>query len=101
MGRWLILLSLFKPFRNAQKLIWQQDEPFTFAFLGRYRLNFEYSNGWWKQESIAREDVQFFTADWAFIGSKQSLAELISKTTGISKEILLSRYMPAFSNPLV
>lgn len=89
---------------------WYKNSTQCFAFLFDVRtkpgdLEFEYefarcrwfTRGWTLQELLAPEEIQFFNADWEFIGSKRSLSEAISAITGINKEILLTRNIGSVS----
>jgi hypothetical protein len=48
-----------------------------------------FSRGWKLQELLAPEHVQFYDCTWVYIGSKETLAGLISATTGIPKDHLV------------
>lgn len=52
-----------------------------------------FTRGWTLQELIAPVEVIFFDSRWStkIIGSKSSLADLISKITGVQKHILMDR----------
>ena len=47
------------------------------------------TRGWTLQELLAPRDVVFFAADWAKIGRKQDMAELLSEITKIDVDFLL------------
>lgn len=49
-----------------------------------------FSRGWTLQELIAPRDVQFFNKEWAPIGHKRNLADVLEKITRISRNILIS-----------
>ena len=48
-----------------------------------------FTRGWTLQELIAPAEVVFLSADWSFIGTKHSLATLVSEITNISYNALL------------
>ena len=56
-----------------------------------------FSRGWTLQELLAPKGIKFYSKDWQYIGSKQSLLGEISKITRISCETLLSGYMLSVS----
>ncbi|RYP03915.1 hypothetical protein DL765_010366 [Monosporascus sp. GIB2] len=47
-----------------------------------------FKRGWTLQELIAPKKMDFFTADWSYIGSKQTLCDMISNSCHIEKEYL-------------
>lgn len=47
-----------------------------------------FSRSWTLQELVAPEHVHFFSGSWKFIGTKDELAEDVSKVTGISADVL-------------
>ena len=54
-----------------------------------FRSSLWFTRGWTLQELIAPLDVLFLAGDWAPIGPKYALADLIEEITGISEEALL------------
>ncbi|KAF5522596.1 Vegetative incompatibility protein HET-E-1 [Colletotrichum aenigma] len=44
-----------------------------------------FSRGWTLQELLAPRNIVFFATDWSCIGTKEELAELIEKSTGITR----------------
>lgn len=48
-----------------------------------------FTRGWTLQELVAPSDVVFYDSDWAEIGTKTDLAEIISNVTGVGVTILL------------
>lgn len=53
--------------------------------------------GWTLQELLAPRTVDFYDANWENIGSKATLAEMLSQTTGISISALLGADLSAFT----
>lgn len=53
-----------------------------------FRKSKWFTRGWTLQELIAPQHVEFFTADWTFIGERTALAELIEKITGVDYAVL-------------
>ncbi|KAG9236043.1 heterokaryon incompatibility protein-domain-containing protein [Amylocarpus encephaloides] len=56
--------------------------------LSAFRKSRWFTRGWTLQELIAPRDVEFYTAQWISIGTKMSLATIISEITGIPREVL-------------
>ncbi|PIL28922.1 hypothetical protein GSI_08969 [Ganoderma sinense ZZ0214-1] len=54
-----------------------------------FRGSLWFTRGWTLQELIAPRDVLFLSGDWAPIGPKYALVDLIQDITGISEEALL------------
>ena len=54
-----------------------------------FRGSLWFTRGWTLQELIAPRDVLFLSGDWAPIGPKYALVDLIEDITGISEEALL------------
>ena len=48
-----------------------------------------FTRGWTLQELVAPSDVVFYDSDWAEIGTKTDLAEIIFKITGVGVTVLL------------
>ncbi|KAI0439767.1 HET-domain-containing protein [Xylaria telfairii] len=48
-----------------------------------------FRRGWTLQELLAPKDVEFFSGNWAPIGEKRTLSDMLAKITGIDREILL------------
>ncbi|TBU58056.1 heterokaryon incompatibility protein-domain-containing protein [Dichomitus squalens] len=57
--------------------------------LSTFRKSRWFTRGWTLQELIAPWDVVFFSGDWRVIGSKDTLADLLEKVTGIDRGVLL------------
>ena len=55
----------------------------------RFRSSRWFKRGWTLQELIAPVEVVFLSQDWKFIGSKESLAGLVTEITNISYNALL------------
>ncbi|KAM5542828.1 hypothetical protein V8D89_003492 [Ganoderma adspersum] len=55
----------------------------------KFRLSRWFTRGWTLQELIAPANVLFLCNDWTFIGSKNSLASLVTEITNISYNALL------------
>lgn len=51
-----------------------------------------YSRGWTLQELLAPSWVEFYDASWKYIGTRDSMLNLISETTGIGTVFLEYRY---------
>ena len=81
---------------------WYADAEVCYAFLAdvpadedharegsHFRRSRWFTRGWTLQELIAPAHVVFFTMDWNFMGSKQSLAYLVTQITGINYNALL------------
>lgn len=47
-----------------------------------------FERGWTLQELLAPKNVLFFDQDWAFLGTKHSLSESLTRCTGIDETIL-------------
>jgi hypothetical protein len=56
-----------------------------------------FKRGWTLQELIAPEHVRFYDCTWTYLGSKETLADLISATTGIPKEYLVQGMLASAS----
>jgi Heterokaryon incompatibility protein (HET) len=57
-----------------------------------------FTRGWTLQELVAPSDVVFYDSDWAEIGTKTDLAEIISNVTGIGVTVLLKGKMNNFDD---
>ena len=57
-----------------------------------------FTRGWTLQELVAPSDVVFYGSDWAEIGTKTDLAEIISKITGVGVAVLLKGKMNNFDD---
>lgn len=81
---------------------WYKDAEVRFAYLADVNqtqsdITFEesfaksrwFTRGWTLQELIAPQQLFFFNANWASVGTKATLQHLISETTGIGKRTLL------------
>jgi hypothetical protein len=80
---------------------WYRDASVCYAFLADvphdedldatdslFRKSRWFKRGWTLQELIAPRVVLFLSAEWQFLGTKSSLAELISDVSGIDYMIL-------------
>ncbi|KAI0663752.1 heterokaryon incompatibility protein-domain-containing protein [Cubamyces menziesii] len=47
-----------------------------------------FTRGWTLQKLIAPHDLVFMSADWTYLGTKASLADLLEEITGIEAEVL-------------
>jgi hypothetical protein len=50
-----------------------------------------FTRGWCLQELIAPPTVEFYSADWAELGTKLDLCEKIQQITGIPREVLVGK----------
>lgn len=57
-----------------------------------------FTRGWTLQELVAPSDVVFYDSDWAEIGTKTDLAEIISNVTGVGVTVLLKGKMNNFDD---
>lgn len=57
-----------------------------------------FTRGWTLQELVAPSDVVFYDSDWAEIGTKTDLAEIISKVTDVDVTVLLKGKMNNFDD---
>ena len=55
-----------------------------------------FTRGWTLQELTAPSNVEFYTADWRFIGTKTSLKQKLSERTGIPIRALLGAWVRKF-----
>ena len=62
--------------------------------LNRLRKSEWFSRGWTLQELLAPEELIFLDAEWIEIGDRQSLSHIISQTTGIHQNYMISHFMP-------
>lgn len=75
---------------------WYQEATICYAYLVDVTNTDELGNskwftrGWTLQELIASKVVQFYSADWRDLGSKQDLQDELEKITGIEKFVLLT-----------
>ncbi|KAI0372741.1 HET-domain-containing protein [Pilatotrama ljubarskyi] len=53
-----------------------------------FRQSKWFRRGWTLQELIAPKSLEFVSAEWRFIGTKASLAQVVEEITGIQREIL-------------
>ncbi|KAI4923577.1 uncharacterized protein J4E92_007551 [Alternaria infectoria] len=74
---------------------WYQEAQFCYAYLSdvsngqagldvAFKESLWFTRGWTLQELLAPCSVEFYAADWTFIGSKASRAEEIATITGIA-----------------
>ncbi|OHW89484.1 HET domain containing protein [Colletotrichum incanum] len=56
-----------------------------------------FTRGWTLQELLAPPLVEFYTADWSYIGTREDLADILEEQTNISKDALKSSALAAFS----
>lgn len=84
---------------------WYAESHVCFVYLSDVQVDhscpeqlaeFEWSRwhkrGWTLQELLAPERVEFYDGDWNQIGTRFSLAERISKITGIRAEVLVTNF---------
>jgi hypothetical protein len=75
---------------------WYKDAAMCYAYLNdvtsdamsTFAKSRWLTRGWTLQELLAPKDVQFYSKDWKYIGSKTSRGEAISFATGIPSQIL-------------
>ena len=73
---------------------WYTDADMCYAYLediendDGLEVSRWFTRGWTLQELIAPMQVHFFAREWTYIGSKSSLADRISKSTGIDTIVL-------------
>jgi hypothetical protein len=87
--------SMFKWYKAAQVCyVYLQDVPSNTAidFPLRFRNSRWFTRGWTLQELLAPRDVEFYSADWSFLGTKQTLRSEISSITGIKIRYLWSKH---------
>ena len=74
---------------------WYRDANICYAYLvdvpdraagtnDEFRASRWFTRGWTLQELIAPSSLEFYAADWSFLGTKSELKTLISQITGIS-----------------
>lgn len=84
--------SMFAWYRNAQICYAHlQDVPNAVSPElpnSFFRVSRWFTRGWTLQELIAPRRVEFFTAEWTFIGERTALAPLIEKITGVDYAVL-------------
>jgi hypothetical protein len=81
--------------------VWYRDAAVCYAYLCDVSstsedANFEpqvrssgwFTRGWTLQELIAPKSVNFYNETWSFIGTRQTLHQIISETTGIDTDHL-------------
>lgn len=86
--------SMFKWYRSAQVCyVYLSDVPSSDAkdFHTRFRNSRWFKRGWTLQELLAPRDVEFYSSDWSFLGTKESLCSSISSITGINVQWLQSK----------
>ncbi|MCJ1312575.1 hypothetical protein MMC25_006249 [Agyrium rufum] len=49
------------------------------------------TRGWTLQELLAPSNVMFYSANWAYLGTKYSLSSILAKMTGINEDFLIGR----------
>ncbi|KAI0200939.1 heterokaryon incompatibility protein-domain-containing protein [Astrocystis sublimbata] len=83
---------------------WYQDAAICYAYLedvssetDGIRLSRWFTRGWTLQELLAPSVVVFYSRDWARIGTRRDLAELISQTTQINIQSLETGNFADFS----
>jgi hypothetical protein len=62
--------------------------PRDAAFEQEFRDSKWFTRGWTLQELLAPSDVQFYGAEWQFLGSKLALLDLVAERTGIDRDTL-------------
>lgn len=86
--------SMYKWYRMAEKCyayladVPLDEDPQAQAKYSYFQTSRWFTRGWTLQELIAPSVVEFFNADWAFIGSRNGLAEIIENITGIALAVL-------------
>jgi hypothetical protein len=78
---------------------WYRDATICYAYIADIKAGEERSfskcrwltRGWTLQEMIAPDRVHFYDKNWTFLGSRISLAEELSRSSGIQKSVLLRR----------
>ncbi|KAI7154714.1 hypothetical protein KC349_g7479 [Hortaea werneckii] len=84
--------------------VWYQDAAICYAYLAdvpstdkpfaeksHFVRSRWFSRGWTLQELLAPNEVQFLSTDWMILGTKDSLADVISRRTQIRPRILRMR----------
>ncbi|KAK4450895.1 heterokaryon incompatibility protein-domain-containing protein [Podospora aff. communis PSN243] len=66
-----------------------------FDHKGRFSDSKWFTRGWTLQELIAPHLVDFFSADWAHLGTKTTFLSQISRTTGVPERILSGTESPS------
>ncbi|GKT52752.1 HET domain-containing protein [Colletotrichum tofieldiae] len=56
-----------------------------------------FTRGWTLQELLAPPVVEFYTADWSYIGTREDLADILEEQTKISKDALKFSALAGFS----
>jgi hypothetical protein len=83
--------SMFKWYQRAQVCyVYLSDVPSSEPgeFSECFHSSRWFSRGWTLQELLAPQDVKFYSNDWSFLGTKESLCSEISSITGISIQYL-------------
>jgi hypothetical protein len=81
--------------------VWYRDAAICYAYLcdvsstsedtdfeAQVRSSGWFTRGWTLQELIAPKTVIFYNETWSFIGTRQTLHQIISETTGIDTDYL-------------
>ncbi|KAJ9133383.1 HET-domain-containing protein [Pleurostoma richardsiae] len=55
---------------------------------GRFRRARWFTRGWTLQELLAPREIEFYAQDWTELGTRRSLAALISRATGVPAALL-------------
>jgi hypothetical protein len=89
---------------------WYKDATICYAYISDVKIGDEWSfskcrwltRGWTLQEMIAPGRVHFYDRDWSFLGSRTSLANVLSEISGIHESVLLrTNYVGKRSRRLV
>jgi hypothetical protein len=87
---------------------WYQNAAVCYAYLsdvestnssyhGGFSKSAWWTRGWTLQELIAPSRVEFYSASWENVGTKESLKSQISSITGIDMEALMGKDLQTFS----
>lgn len=60
------------------------------AFESEFASSLWFTRGWTLQELLAPRNVSFFNRSWKLLGTKRTLQNLVSTTTGIENEYLIN-----------
>jgi hypothetical protein len=89
--------SMFRWYKDARRCyVYLQDVEFS-TWADSFRNSQWFTRGWTLQELIAPTYVEFFSAEWIGLGTKDNLVDLINQITHVDVSALLGEPLSSFS----
>lgn len=92
------IASMYRWYSNAEIcFVYLADVELSQSWRLAFRKSRWFTRGWTLQELLAPDQVEFYSKEGGYLGTKQTLEETIHEITGIDRIALRGRHLSSFS----